>query len=212
MDNFFDEILDTILENNEENTLFIQLCFYCFRSFIEDRILDESLELDWNNLQELCEKYCDEEWKPYINDFFNPEISFEDEELLETFFRNFIQSFDILVKSEDVESQDKFTEFLDNKLFKLFNDSIFPSNCEEKLNLEKYLDLRKKQKEQEPKEQKQEPKEQEQEQEPKEQEQEQEENSSTYIIKRKNFNKLKGTPIKNKIIFSKTRKNKNVSI
>ena len=70
MDTNFDEILETILENNEENTLFIQLCFYCFRSFIENRIVDESLELDWNNLQELCEKYCDEEWKPYINDFF----------------------------------------------------------------------------------------------------------------------------------------------
>ena len=185
MDTNFDEILETILENNEENTLFIQLCFYCFRSFIENRIVDESLELDWNNLQELCEKYCDEEWKPYINDFFNPEIEFEDEELLETFLRNFTESFDILIKSEDTELQDKFTDFLDTQLFEVFRDSIFPTNCEDKLNLEKYLDL-------------------------KQNKQDDKEEPTRLILKRKNFGRLNGTPIKNKIIFSKTRKNRNV--
>ena len=186
----FDEIMDTILES--KHILLIQLCFYCFRSFIEEQILSNKIELDWSNLQELCEKYCDEEWKPYIMDFFNPDVEeYEDEELLETFFRNFAESFNELIQTDDIVMQDKFTDFLDVKLFEVFKDSIFPTNCEDTLNLEKYLELKMLKLEKE---------------------EEQEQSKKTFILKRKHFGRLNGTPIKNKIIFSKTRKNKNVPV
>ena len=231
------EILEIILENNNNgwNFLVLQVCFYCFRAFIAERIAilielpkDETLDIPWTNLQELTKQYCDENWKPYIHEFFIPESPFEDDELLEIFFRNFVESLDVLVKTNDTVNQDKFTDFLDIKLFEVFKDSIFPSSSfEGNLNIQKYFEVRtelfpieiptmEEVKEEEVKEE--EVKEEVKEEEVKEEEKE-EEGEDT--IQRKSFANLNVTPIKknihkktrtNKIILSHTRKNKHVSL
>jgi len=182
-------ILDTIVrfdENNKWNLIIYQVCFYCFRSFIEDRIVSSTQVIPWTSLDQLCEQFCDEEWKSCIDEIFNPDSlkDFEDTELLETFFINFTESFDELIKTEDTTNQDNFTEFLDIILFKFFQKNeeycIFPTTIDEPLNLEKYTILRNKRF-----------------------------FSESKPISSKTFHKrLNGTPIRKKIIFSKTRKNR----
>ena len=156
-----EEILDTIISYDPTKpweAVIHQFIFYCFRNCCLKRVIDsfdisenitETLPLDWDSLYELCEKYCDKNFKIYLEDFFDPEHynQIEDPELLEIFFKNFINSLDIVITNNIREND--FIKFLDETLFNyfsdLFNNSelyIFPLSVDHTLNEEVYKKFR----------------------------------------------------------------------
>ena len=152
----FKELFETVFTYEEEkpwSILIPQLLFYCFRNYCLKKVVNDisSNEVEWDSLYELCTMNCDENFKLYIPDFFEPNVfeHVEDPELIEIFFKNFIVSFNIILLNPDDELEDKFTKFLDKDLFIFFNDIIinkeyliFPTDVEGELDDQKYLHLR----------------------------------------------------------------------
>lgn len=152
----FKELFETVFTYEEEkpwSILIPQLLFYCFRNYCLKKVVNDisSNEVEWDSLYELCTMNCDENFKLYIPDFFEPNVfeHVEDPELIEIFFKNFIVSFNIILLNPDDELEDKFTKFLDKDLFMFFNDIIinkeyliFPTDVEGELDDQKYLHLR----------------------------------------------------------------------
>lgn len=152
----FKELFETVFTYEEEkpwSILIPQLLFYCFRNYCLKKVVNDisSNEVEWDSLYELCTMNCDENFKLYIPDFFEPNVfeHVEDPELIELFFKNFIVSFNIILLNPDDELEDKFTKFLDKDLFMFFNDIIinkeyliFPTDVEGELDDQKYLHLR----------------------------------------------------------------------
>ena len=152
----FKELFETVFTYEEEapwSILIPQLLFYCFRNYCLKCVANDlsSNELEWTSLYELCTMNCDENFKPYIPDFFEPTVfaHVEDADLIELFFKNFIMSFTVLLKNGTKELEDKFTQFLDKDIFDFFNDTvlnkdflIFPTTVDGELDEKKYLELR----------------------------------------------------------------------
>jgi hypothetical protein len=122
------EILDTIVSYNIQKpweVIIHQFIFYCLRNFSLKRVLEsyegESPEIDWENIYELCQKYCDPNFKQYLCELFDPEHfnQIEDVELLDIFCKQFIESLDFVIKNDILENE--FIEFLDETLFEYFN-------------------------------------------------------------------------------------------
>jgi len=158
-----DEILDTIISYDPTKpweAVIHQFIFYCFRNCCLKRVINsfdisenitETLPLDWDSLYELCEAYCDKEFKPYLEDFFDPEhySQIEDPELLEIFFKNFIRSLDTIIINNVYEND--FIKFIDITLFNYFSDLfnntelyIFPLTVDDVLDIEVYKKFREK--------------------------------------------------------------------
>ena len=158
-----DEVLETIITYDATKPWDIVICqfiFYCFRNFCLQRIiksvdisenLTETIGFDWTNLYEMCGRYCDEEFKKYLNDFFTPThlVQVEDIELIEIFCKNFTVSLDALVEHEDTELIDKFIVFLDETLFEYFAEILkdnelyfFPKTIDDPLNEQLYRAFR----------------------------------------------------------------------
>ena len=152
----FKELFETVFTYEEEkpwSILIPQLLFYCFRNYCLKKVVNDisSNEVEWDSLYELCTMNCDENFKLYIPDFFEPNVfeHVEDPELIELFFKNFIVSFNIILLNPSDELEEKFTQFLDKDLFTFFNDIIinkeyliFPTDVEGELDDQKYLHLR----------------------------------------------------------------------
>ena len=159
----FNDILDTIFTYDETNPWAIiipQVVFYCFRNYCVSRIMNsyeinenisEKLGINWNTLFELCSQNCDASFKPYLPEIFEPDSyeKFEDGELLEIFFKNFIKSFDTVLEKNDTEKEEAFSNFLDKDIFVFFFKNIpnkkyyiFPNDIDGELNIEKYLLLK----------------------------------------------------------------------
>jgi hypothetical protein len=159
----FNDILDTIFTYDETKPWAIvipQVVFYCFRNYCVKRIIDsyeltnnisDTLGISWTNLYELCNQHCDGSFKMYLPDLFEPSTfeQFEDVELLEIFFKNFIQSLDILLEKGDETKEELFSNFLDKEIFTFFFKNIedkkfyiFPTDIDNELNVETYLKLR----------------------------------------------------------------------
>jgi hypothetical protein len=152
----FKELFETVFTYDEEkpwSILIPQLLFYCFRNYCLKKVINDisSNTVEWDSLYELCTMNCDENFKLYIPDFFEPNVfeHVEDPELIELFFKNFIISFNIILLNPDDKLEEKFTQFLDKDLFIFFNDIIinkeyliFPISVEGELDDQKYLHLR----------------------------------------------------------------------
>ena len=152
----FKELFETVFTYDEDkpwSILIPQLLFYCFRNYCLKRIVNDisSNEVEWNSLYELCTMNCDDNFKLYIPDFFEPSIfeHVEDPELIQLFFNNFISSFNILLKNQSNKLEEQFTNFLDKDIFDFFNEIvinkeflIFPTNVDGELDEQKYLKLR----------------------------------------------------------------------
>lgn len=152
----FKELFETVFTYEEEkpwSILIPQLLFYCFRNYCLKKVVNDisSNEVEWDSLYELCTMNCDENFKLYIPDFFEPNVfeHVEDPELIELFFKNFIVSFNIILLNPNDELEEKFAKFLDKDLFIFFNDIIinkeyliFPTDVEGELDDQKYLHLR----------------------------------------------------------------------
>ena len=152
----FKELFETVFTYEEEkpwSILIPQLLFYCFRNYCLKKVVNDisSNEVEWDSLYELCTMNCDENFKLYIPDFFEPNVfeHVEDPELIELFFKKFIVSFNIILLNPSDELEEKFTQFLDKDLFTFFNDIIinkeyliFPTSVDGELDDQKYLHLR----------------------------------------------------------------------
>jgi hypothetical protein len=152
----FKELFETVFTYDEDkpwSILIPQLLFYCFRNYCLKRIVNDisSNEVEWNSLYELCTMNCDDNFKLYIPDFFEPSIfeHVEDPELIQLFFNNFISSFNVLLKNQSNKLEEQFTNFLDKDIFDFFNEIvinkeflIFPTNVDGELDEQKYLKLR----------------------------------------------------------------------
>ena len=152
----FKEVFETVFTYGEEkpwSILIPQLLFYCFRNYCLKRVINDisSNEIEWTSLYELCTMNCDETFKAYIPDFFEPSVfeHVEDPELIELFFKNFIVSFNLLLQNPTEQLEEQFIQFLDKDIFDFFNETvinkkflIFPTMVDNELDEEKYLKLR----------------------------------------------------------------------
>jgi len=151
------EITSTICSFNQDKpwTIFLtQLIFFSLRSYCMKRILDsfdtDSLgPIPWETLHDLCSSYCSENYKPYVDHIFEVEHieEFENYELCSIYIRNFAESMDELIETDDSDTQEIFVDYLDNFLYEFFNAQlkesgilIFPQTYEDdNLRLEPYL-------------------------------------------------------------------------
>jgi hypothetical protein len=152
----FKELFETVFTYEEEkpwSILIPQLLFYCFRNYCLKRVIQDisSNDIEWNSLYELCTMNCDDSFKTYVPDFFEPCVfeHVEDPELIELFFKNFIKSFNILLQNPTDQLEQQFTQFLDKDIFDFFQETIknkdfliFPTSVDNELDEQKYLNLR----------------------------------------------------------------------
>lgn len=147
------EILDTIVSYDSTKpweVIIYQVVFYCLRNFCVQRVIqsfDNTIcDVDWDNIYQLCQQYCDPKFKQYLAEIFDPEHfqQIEDVELLEIFCKRFIESLDIVIKNDTLENE--FIVFLDETLFEYFakvlassETYIFPRTIDDILNEEIYL-------------------------------------------------------------------------
>jgi len=153
------DILETLVELDTTkpwNIIINQVAFDCYRKFCLDYIQEEDLVLrdkckEWNSIYELCEKYVDDSFKPYLDEIFSAEHleEFENSDICLVFFKKFIATLDILIEN-DSENETKITDFLDYNIFKYFeimlSDDlqyyIFPKTFEDDLNVKAYEEFK----------------------------------------------------------------------
>jgi hypothetical protein len=145
-----EDILNTMITFDETRPweiIIYQVVFYCFRNFCLQRITESNEEVKWTNLLELCEQYCDKNFKEYLVDFFTPSHieQIKDIESFEVYLKNFTTSLDTIIAKDNIIQQEEFIKFLDETIFNYFKnllkDSeiyIFPEDIDGILNEEKY--------------------------------------------------------------------------
>ena len=147
------EILDTIVSYDSTKpweVIIYQVVFYCLRNFCVQRVIQSFdntfTEINWDNVYELSQKYCDPTFKQYLPDIFDPDHfnQINDVELLDIFCKRFVESLDIVIKNDTLENE--FIIFLDETLFEYFakiletsETYIFPRTIDNILNVDTYL-------------------------------------------------------------------------